>query len=62
MVKVSADAFDGKEQIILQTGHNRLFSTNAFQSAAGAPSGLGALVAEHIQFFLGCHFDCLLNN
>ena len=56
MVKISADAFDGEEQVILQTCHNRFLSTDSFNCAACAPGGLGALVAEHIGFLNSCHF------
>jgi hypothetical protein len=53
MVKVGADAFDGKEQVVLQTGYDCFLSTDSFDSAASASGGLGALVAEHFRF-LNC--------
>ena len=57
MVEIGTDAFDGKEQVILQTCHNRFLSTDSFDGAARAPGGLGALVTEHIGFFNSCHFQ-----
>ena len=62
VVEIGADAFDGEEQVILQTCHNRFLSTDAFQCAACAPGGLGALVAEHIRFFNSCHFQLPLDH
>ena len=59
MVEVGADAFDGEEQVILQTGHGRFLSTDSFDCAACAPGGLGALVAEHIRFLNCSHFYIL---
>ena len=56
VVKVGADAFDGEEQVVLQTCHDRFLSTDSFDGAACASGGLGALVAEHIRFFNCSHF------
>ena len=60
VVEVGADALDGEEQVILQPGNGRFLSADSFQGAAGAPGGLGALVAEHIGFLNGSHFLYLL--
>ena len=59
MVKVGADAFDGEEQVVLQTCHDRFLSTDSFDGAACAPGSLGALVAEHIRFLNCSHFYIL---